>query len=454
MSVLWSPQPRQYAMLMCPATHVLFGGAAGGGKSDALLGDALARAESGGEFFRGVLFRRSYPELEELITRSFEMYTGRGTYHISSKTWRFHAGGTLKLRYIESDKDVYLYQGHQFTWIGFDEVGLYATSFAYDFLKSRLRSPHGLPCVMRATANPGGPGHAWNKARWIEGHRPNEIWVDFKTNETYAFLPSKLTDNQVLMLNDPGYRRRLESLPEHLRRALLDGDWDVFSGQVFSEFRTELHVIRPTPLGPGWCRFASMDWGYSRPFSIGYWAVNRDGRMVRYREWYGCRPEEPNVGLKLAASHVAAESFALGAAEGCDQMVADPACWSKIDDSPSIADKFQAAGWRLEKADNDRLNGLARLHDLMTQRAEDGRPMLLVYEGCQAFRRTIPLLVADPKRPEDIDTAGEDHIYDESRYACLSPWAKNPGLVRTRERILPAQGRREEQDPLRVGLGR
>jgi hypothetical protein len=448
--IRWSPQPRQYVALTCPATHLLFGGAAGGGKSDFLLADALARQEAGGEHWRGVLFRRTYPELEEIISRSHELFTGRGVYHTQTKTWRFENGSTLKLRYLEADTDCYNYQGHQYCWIGFDELGLYPTSFAYDYLKSRLRSPYGIPCVMRSTANPGGPGHAWVKARWIEGQQPNTLWEN--DGETYVFIPSKLEDNEILMRNDPGYARRLESLPEHLRRALRDGDWDVFSGQVFSEFRTDRHIIRPTPLGAGWAKFASMDWGYARPFSVGFWAVNRDGRMIRYREWYGCKPGEPNVGLKLAASQVAAESFSMGAAEGCDQMVADPACWSKIDDSPSIADKFAAAGWRMTKADNDRLNGLARVHDLLVQTADDGRPMLLVFDGCHAFRRTIPLLVADLKRPEDIDTSGEDHIYDETRYAALSPWAKEPRLIVTRDRLPPNRDREPERDILRVGL--
>lgn len=456
-TVAWKPQPRQYAALLCPAEELLFGGAAGGGKSDFLLGDALARQDVYGEHFRGVLFRRSFPELEEIISRSQEMYAGLGEYNVGSKTWRFNKGGRLKMRHIESDQDVTKYQGHQYTWIAFDELGLYPTSFAWDYLSSRLRSPHGVPCVMRATANPGGPGHAWIKARWIEGHQPDTVWTwqDEKTGivKSRAFLPSKLEDNQILMQNDPAYAARLEALPEHLRRALRYGDWDVFAGQIFSEYRTELHVIKTVPLGAGWYKFAAMDWGYAKPFSIGWWAVNRDGRMIRYREWYGCKPGEPNVGLGIGATEVARRAWEISSGEGVDQMVADPAIWGKVDDSPSIADKFKEVGWRMERADNDRLNGLVRLHDLMQQRGEDGRPMLLVFEGCYEFRRTIPLLVASQTRPEDIDTDGEDHIYDESRYAAMSTWAKNPQLIRTRERLPAASVREEAYDPLRMGMG-
>jgi len=448
----WKPMPRQHAALTCPAEDLLFGGAAGGGKSDFLLGDALTRAQRYKGHFRGILFRRSYPQLEEIITRSLELYSGLAEYHQGTKTWHFREGGTLKLRYIESDADVYSYQGHQYTWIGWDELGLYSTSFPYDYMASRLRSPHGVPCVTRATANPGGPGHGWIKALFIDGHRPNEIWTNPKTKRLQVFIPSKLEDNHILMKNDPGYAARLEGLPDHLRRALRDGDWDVFAGQVFSEYRTELHVIRPVPLGPGWTKFASLDWGYAKPFSVGWWAVNGDGRMVRYREWYGCAQSEANVGIKMGATEVAQRAFEMGVGEGVDQMVADPAIWSKVDDTPSIADKFVAAGWRMEKADNDRLNGLARMHDLMQQRGEDGRPMILVFEGCHAFRRTIPLMVADLKHPEDIDSSLEDHVYDEARYACMSRWAKNPRLVHTRERIHTARGIAGTSDTLRLGL--
>jgi hypothetical protein len=449
----WVPQPRQYVALTCPADELLFGGAAGGGKSDFLLGDALTRAEEYGRGFRGILFRRSYPELEEILIRSHELFSSLGTFKSAEKTWTFRGGGTLKLRYIEKDADVYSYQGHQYSWEAFDELGLYPTSFAWEYMRSRLRSPAGVPCVMRATANPGGPGHAWLRARWISNKKPNYIYTDEKTGFSTAFIPSRLEDNIILMKADPMYAKRLDMLPENLRRALRDGDWDVFAGQAFSEWRESLHVIKPMPLDPAvWSKFCAMDWGYTRPFSIGWFAVNRDGRLIQYREFYGCEAGEPNKGLKMGASEVARLAWEMSVGDGVDTMVADPACWSKSDDALSIAEKFQAQGWQIEKADNDRVNGLARMHDLFKELGEDARPMALVTSNCVGTLRTIPMLVMDPRKVEDIDTDGEDHIYDMFRYAAMSRFARDPRSIRTRNRMPAFTGRDQPYDPLRAGL--
>ena len=438
--IIWSPQPRQELALTCPAFELFFGGAAGGGKTDFLLADFLDGIDYG-KHHKGILFRKTYPEFEEIIDRSRDLFLPLGaSYNESKSKWTFPSGSTLKFRALERDADVHKYQGHQYTWIGFDELPNWATPYCYVYMFSRCRSGEGLPCRIRGTGNPGSPGHVWVKNRFINNSVAEQIYTDPETELTRCFIPSLLDDNQILMLNDPDYEKRLLLLPPHLQRALRYGDWDVFSGQVFEEFNRQKHVIRPIPLDPSWTRFCSMDWGYAKPYSIGWWCVTSDGRLIRYREMYGCVPGELNTGVKRPANEVAKEAWDLSVAEGCNIMVADPACWSKIDDTLSIAEKFSAVGWTMEKANNDRISGLIALHDHMKLKAEDGRPMLLVFEHCHAFIRTIPELIADEKRPEDIDTTGEDHVYDESRYAIMSRQSKQVVRVKNNR---PIRKRRE-----------
>jgi hypothetical protein len=420
---VWKAQPRQRVALKSDAFELFYGGAAGGGKSDYLLIDFLNGIEHGSAH-RGVLFRRTYPELQELIRRSYEIYPrlghGGAQFSKSDKIWTFPGGATLRFAQMESDADVHKYQGHQHTWQGWDELTNWPTDYPYVYMLSRLRSAEGIKVRVRAAGNPGGAGHAWVKARFIDGKEPERLYIDEDHGQTKVFIPAKLSDNAILMEADPGYADRLKMLPPHLQRAYLEGDWDIFSGQAFDEWRYDRHVIKPFKLEPHWVRFASMDWGYQKPFSIGWWAITGDGRFIRYREWYGCEATERNKGLKMAAETVARQSFEMSAGEGVDQMVADPAVWSKIDDTPSIAEIFADAGWKMERANNDRRSGLQRMHDLMKTNGHDGLPQLLVFATCTAFIRTIPLMTIDSKKMEDVDTTGEDHVYDEARYAAMS----------------------------------
>ena len=426
--VVWKPQPKQEVALTCPADEAFYGGAAGGGKSDFLLMDYV-KGIGYGAGWKGVLFRKSYPELEELESRSLELYPRiGGVYKQSKHIWTFPGGATLKMRYLEKNLQVHVYQGHQYTWIGWDELTLWADDYCYQYLKSRNRSAEGLPCYIRAAGNPGGPGHAWVKFAFIDETLPNTIVQDAE-GLTKAFIPASVYDNHILVKNDEKYLSRLKGLPSDLRRALLDGDWDVFSGQVFSEFKRSRHVVTPFQMDPGWKRFACMDWGYTKPFSIGWYAVTPDGRAIRYREYYGCEKDKMNTGLKLGAEKVAKRAWLMSVAEGCSEMVADPAIWSRQDDAPTIAQKFEAAGWTMIKANNDRVTGLNQMHDLMQEEAEDGRPRLLVFSTNMHFLRTIPALTYSLTRVEDVNTDQEDHIYDETRYAMMSKFMVNPERV-------------------------
>jgi hypothetical protein len=365
----------------------------------------------------------------------------------------FPNGSALKFRYLEHDGDVEHYQGHQYTWVGFDELGNYATDYAWRYMISRTRSPRGADCYIRGTANPGGKGHSWIKTRFIDGFVPGKVYKhldgDTGLSTTRCFIPSTLDDNLILMKEDPAYAARLKQMPGHLYRALRFGDWDVFAGQVFDEWRRERHVVKPFALDPGsWKKFYALDWGFAKPFSLGKWAVNSEGRMVRYGEWYGCAKDEMDTGLRLGAEEVAEKCWAMAIQEGVSEMVADPAIWSKQDAGPCVADKFKAAGFRMIQADNDRLNGLAMTHQRMITDGEDRRPMLLVFDHCHAFIRTIPALTPDEHHPEDVDSHLEDHVYDEARYAMMSRFARNPAGALRRQNGAWEFGSRKKWDPL------
>jgi hypothetical protein len=337
--------------------------------------------------------------------------------------------------------------------VGFDELGNYATDYEWRYMTSRLRSAAGAPCYIRGTANPGGVGHAWIKNRFIDGFEPGRIYRDPKTGMTRCFIPSKLADNPALMKNDPGYRKRLDLLPAHLRRALLEGDWDIFAGQVFDEWRRDRHVVKPFALPPGeWKRFYALDWGFAKPFSLGKWAVNYDGRMVRYGEWYGCSRDEMDTGVRMGSEEAAGKAWAMAVQEGVSECVADPAVWNKADYNPSVAENFHKAGFRMIRGNHDRLNGLAMFHQRLMTRGEDDRPMLLVFDTCVHFIRTVPALVPDPNNPEDVDTRLEDHIYDESRYAVMSNFAHNPaGALRRQNGQWNLKARGKDWNPLEEG---
>ena len=455
--LLWMPQYKQSLALACPAFELLFGGAAGGGKSQWLLADFLAGVWLHKNNWKGVLFRRTYDELEELLARAYELYVPLGAKLTDKgRSFRFPTGAEIRFRFLEKDKDVMRYQGHEYTWIGFDELGNYPTDFAWRYMISRCRSAAGVPCYLRGTANPGGPGHAWIKTRFIDGFAP------FKTHTvverlgaadikiTRCFIPSTIDDNKIMMRNDPGYAERLKLMPSHLYRALRHGDWDIFAGQVFDEFRREKHVVKPFALKPGdWKKFYALDWGYQAPFSLGKWAVNAEGRMVRYGEWYGCSADEMNVGIKLGAEDAAAKAWEMALLEGVTECVADTQIWAKDDDDPAIVEKWEWAGFKMIKASKERVNGLALFHQRLITAGEDGKPMLLVFDHCVHFIRTIPMLTPDPSNPEDINSHLEDHVYDEARYAVMSEFAHNPvNALRKQNGGWNFQTRAKTWDPL------
>ena len=435
---LWAPQPGPQTDAICAdwCQEMLYGGAAGGGKSDFLLGDYLQDVEHYGAGWQGILFRRSLPELEEMIARSQEIYPGSGAvWKVQNKRWEWPNGAKLRMRYLEADRDATRYQGAAYTWEGWDELGQHPSPFGYKYLRGRLRSAHPVARKrIRSTANPGGVGHHWIKAKFINYARLGFIpFKDPDTGGDVMFIPSRLTDNAILMKNDPEYLNRLKGLGSPaLVKAWLEGDWDVIAGAFFPEFG-EQHIVRPHSLPEEWTRFRAMDWGSARPFSVGWYAISDGsmaayprGALVKYREWYGMKPNEPNVGLKLYAEVVGEGIVSRETGETISYGVLDP---SAFDNSggPSIAERIlNGSGGKVGfgRADNTRVGKRGAMSGWDQLRArlvgEDGRPMIYFFDTCRDTIRTLPALPHDENRPEDVDTEAEDHAGDETRYACMS----------------------------------
>ncbi|HYE38216.1 hypothetical protein [Methylocaldum sp.] len=460
---MWAPQPgpQTEAITATWCDELFYGGAAGGGKSDFLLGDYLQDVQTYGQAWRGILFRRTFPELEELLARAREIYPQTGaTWNEQKRTWSWPNGANLKLRYCESERDVTRYQGHQYTWVGWDELTQWANLFCYRYLRSRLRSAHSVPTKrIRAAANPGGAGHLAVKAYFIDpapmGYQPIR---DADTGMERMFVPALLTDNAALLRNDPNYAGRLRGLGGQLAKAMLDGDWNVLEGAFFDCWSASRHVVRPFEIPATWARFMSGDWGSAKPFSFGWWAIVDDafitpcgvtlprGCIVRYREWYGSTGE-PNEGLKIPAEQVGRGLVErMGGVFAPDGKIAtrpterltygrlDPAAFAS-DGGPSIAERLHRGADHViafTRADNARVSGRGAMGGWDQMRArlmgdEDGLPMIATFSTCLDSIRTIPALQHDRNRPEDVDTDGEDHAGDDWRYACMSrPWAKQP----------------------------
>ena len=436
--VIWRPQPKQAKFLARFEDEALYGGAAGGGKSDSLLAEALRQVHI--PHYRAILFRKTYPQCSELIDRSRDIYPRvfpDARYNATAHCWVFGSGAKIYFGSMQRAADKLNYQGKRYDFIGFDEL-THFTWDEYSYLFSRNRpGGAGTRCYIRATCNPGGVGHGWVKQRFIDGKEPlKTYWEEYRVGgralrRSRVFVPSTVFDNQILLDNNPNYLASLAGLPEAEKKALLYGDWDSFSGQVFVEFRDNpqgyasrrwTHVIKPFTIPGHWRRYRSFDFGYTKPFSVGWWAVDAQGRAYRYRELYGCT-NEPDTGLKWEPSQIARrireieDEFEKG---NTIYGVADPAIWdASYGREASPAQVMEKHGIYFDKGDHARLAGKMQMHYRMAFDGE-GYPMLYVFDTCKDFIRTIPALVYDSTRVEDVDTAGEDHVYDETRYFLMT----------------------------------
>jgi hypothetical protein len=436
--VAWQPRSKpQLALIKCGYPEVFLGGARGGGKTDAVLGKWAIKEQSHGEHFNAVMFRRTTVSSEDAIERSRQIYTPiGGKFNESKLTWRMPHGGRVAFAYLDSISDADEYQGRNLTDIWVEEAGQYPDPAPIDRLFGTMRSAHGTPVQMILTANPGGSGQHWIASRYNlipfpRGPRIVEVERASGIVTHAAVIPSRITDNVVLLDKDPGYVDRLRMVGSNaLVRAWLEGDWSAIEGAFFDCFDAKKHVVAPFAVPKDWLRFRAFDWGSAAPFSVGWWAVAGDdfagiprGALVRYREWYGATSDK---GLKLTIEEVAKGILERDAGDKITYSVADPAIFAE-DGGPSRAEIFTRLGVHFLRADNRRVAGAGAMGgwDEMRQRlkGKDGTPMLYVFETCRDFIRTVPVLPHDPKRAEDVDTSANDHVADEARYACMSrPW--------------------------------
>lgn len=440
--IQYTPTKKQLMFHESKAKEVLYGGAAGGGKTKCTVMDALFRCLQWPKT-TAYIFRRTYRELEDTVIKeanaSYPASLGR--YSVSQKSWQLKNGSEIRFRHCENAKDRYIYSGAEIQWLYFDELTTFEQE-VYDFLKTRVRAKKslGVVPVIRATSNPGNIGHGWVKKYFVDAgpymsYVKQEVFSQaLQKSETFytQYIPSLAMENPHI---SDDYIYELERKPDALRRALLNGDWDAFEGQVFVEFKNDpahyddrrwTHVINPFPIPDSWTRVMSFDHGYSRPFSIGWWAIAPDGRAYRYKEWYGCLHGKPNAGIAITPREIAEGIIEREAEEMRNNIfidrVADPAIFDKSR-GLSVADQMDTCGGRpgvwFRKGDNARIAGKMALHDRLRFN-DKGKPMLYVFNTCTDWIRTVPNLPYSETRKEDIDTASEDHAYDETRYFLMA----------------------------------
>lgn len=396
----YTPTAKQLLFHAAKEREVLYGGAAGGGKTRAVAMDALIRC-MGNAGCAAYLFRRTYPELEATLIKETlaALPRGVGAYSAQRHELALANGSRMCFRHCQKDADVTRYQGAEIQFLYIDELTHFPLS-VYDYLKTRLRAPVRLNVtpLVRCTSNPGGPGHAWVRARFVDGG-----------GAAARYIPALPSDNPHLSAD---YVRELSEKPDRLRDALLYGKWDAFEGQAFPEWDPAVHMVTPFAVPDTWTRYRSFDFGYARPFSVGWWAVDPDGGVWRTGEWYGWSGRA-NEGARLTPAAIA---------EGIRERerglhvrgVADPSIWDSSR-GESVAQQMAERGVRFEPGVHDRIAGKMALHRALAVDG-NGAPGLRVFSTCAHFIRTIPALAYDPARAEDVDTSAEDHVYDETRY--------------------------------------
>jgi hypothetical protein len=474
------PQPKQQLLHKCPANEILYGGAAGPGKSHALRYEALLWAQR----IKGLqvyLFRRIHPELERnhILRVLVDWGNKYGVYREQKRRYELPNGSMIHFCHAQYEKDVMIYHGAEIHLLLIDELTTF-TEFQYTYLRNRVRTTldippqyrHKIPGIACAT-NPGGVGHEYCKRIFVdfclldsqqteldkaegmpvyEHHsKRTEGTISYGLVQAEdkdggmlrAYIPGLLEDNQILMRQDPGYINRVRAMPEPYRSAYLEGDWEIFIGQMFS-FNQRDHVCKPMAIPKNAPVYMTFDWGFGKPFSVGWWWVDADNRVFRFAEWYGWNGQ-PDHGMRLTDSQIAEgiieREFKLGLRDPETGMeremiyrLAGPDCFSKKPDykgggqgkstaevfsEPRIVHELMCEGIILSPGDPSRELKVRQFHERL--RVKDGEmPMMLIYDSCKHFIRTIPLLQQDELKPEDVDTKMEDHVYDEACHILMN----------------------------------
>jgi len=428
--------------------ELLYGGAAGGGKS------RMSRAEAVKMClmvpgFRAIIFRRTFPDLERSVVEPLlqEIPRELGRYNSTKHLFKFHNGSILELGHLQRLDDLNKYQGAEYQLIVFEE----ATHFVYkmyDFMRSRVRAGGPVAAALAAlglrprmilTANPGGVGHHWVKREFIDPAPPGKVWrprptLDQPDPPTRCFVPAKATDNPHL---DKGYINKLNALDENLRAAMRDGNWDKLDGVRFPGFSRNVHVIEPEQLPVphfGYPRAVGIDYGSSAPFVALWGAKMSDDLVVVYREVDG-KGLTPRQQAELIRD---SEADGERMPERPLPLVLDPSMWARSVNDPnavakndapppgSIADAYyKVFGRQVSKARNDRIGGWALLEEQLRVRA-DGLPRLLIHSTCTDLIRTLPAAPRDVRNPDDVDTKSDDHWVDACRYLLMELIGKPP----------------------------
>ena len=434
--VIFKPNPGpQTDFLASTEQEVLYGGSAGGGKSYSLVADPVRYFNNPNASM--LLVRRSTEELRELISVSKQLYPKAVPgikFMERDKTWVAPSGATLWMSYLDRDDDVMRYQGQAFSWIGFDELTQWPSPYPWNYMRSRLRTTKdsGLPLYMRATSNPGGPGHQWVKKTFIDPNTPNKaFWAtDIDSGEVVTwpkghtrqgeplfkrrFIPATLFDNPYLA-DDGMYEANLLSLPEHQRRQLLEGDWDINEGAAFPEFNRKVHVVEPFDIPSSWVKFRACDYGYGSYSGVVWIAISPAEQLIVYREMYVSKV----IATDLADMILEAEQE-----EKIRYGVLDSSLWhNRGDTGPSLAEQMIMKGCRWRPSDRSkgsRVSGKNELHRRLQVDEFTEEPRLVFFENCKNLISQLPALPLDKNNPEDVNTNAEDHLYDALRYGIMT----------------------------------
>ena len=407
---------KQESFINSEAFETLFGGAAGGGKSFGQLVDGLLYALKYPKS-KQIIFRRTFPDLERSIIRtSLEFYPRSvASYNSSKHTWKFTNGSIIDFGYIDNENDVYQYQSAEYDVIRFDEL-THFTEYMYTYMISRCRGANPYPKHIKSSTNPGGVGHSWVKERFIDIGEPNKIHNKIQEDgsiTTITFIPSLVQDNPFLVDNDPGYITRLQNLPEKEKKALLYGDWDIFDGQFFTEFKRSTHVIEPFVIPKSWRRYRTRDYGLDM-CAVLWIALDWNMNAYAYKELY-----ESNLIVSEAARKI---NEMTNEDIYCDY--APPDLWNRNRDTgKSTVDIFAESNQYLTKADNNRITGWLAVHEWLKLREDEQgiqKPKLFIFSNCTNLIRTLPALQHDEKNPNDVATEPHEltHIPDALRYFC------------------------------------
>lgn len=416
---------KQKSFINATESEVLFGGAAGGGKSYGQIVDAMLFAlKYPGS--KQLVLRRTFAELDKsLIRTALELYPRKmWNFNSSSHSGKFVNGSVVDFGYCATEKDVYQYQSAEYDVIRFDEL-THFTEAQYIYLISRVRGANGYPKQIKSSTNPGGVGHSWVKERFVDPERANTAFIGADGMKR-IFIPSLLRDNKFLMEGDPNYEKRLLALPEKEKKALLYGDWNIFEGQYFTEFDPAVHVIEPFELDPHWRRFRAFDYGLDRLACI-WVAADSMGNFYAYKEL-----GESDLPISVAAREI---NRMTDKNEDIYVTLAPPDLWSRSQETGrSKADIFYESDLTLTKSSNNREAGWLAIKELLKVNS-NGESRLKIFSTCRELIKCLPMLTRDSKRPTDCATEPHEitHMPDALRYFAV--WWARPAQVESERRV-------------------